>query len=65
MLPIVHRVRVAIRHNHFRQRRAVQNRAILVTVLIAQLVQYQAIGRVYRDAKVKALPLNRVTVYLK
>ena len=59
-LPGVHRARVAIGHDHFADRGAVEDRADAPAVLVADPPQDQALVRIHPDAERPLLPADEV-----
>ena len=62
VLPVARRARIAVRHNHLRHRGPVDDRPLTTVVVVADLVQRQALTGVEPDPHRPVLPADRVAV---
>ena len=62
VLPVVARARIAVRHDHLRERRAVQDRAQPAAVVVGDLVEHEAFARREADVHPPALPRQHAAV---
>ena len=62
VLPVVARARIAIGHDHLRERGAVEDRAQPAVVLVGESVEHEALARRESDVHLPALPREHAAV---
>ena len=62
VLPVVARARVAVGHDHLRERGAIEDRALPAAVLVGDLVEHEALAGREADVHAPALPRQHAAV---
>ena len=62
VLPEMHRRRVAVGNHHVRERGAMQDRSVDISIAVADIVENQTVDRMGRDANLPLLPADRVAI---
>ena len=62
VLAVLRRGRVAVGHDHLRERGAIENRALLAAIVVPQVVQRQPFAGVEADDEAPVLPLHPIAI---